>query len=221
MSYLRASSSTSLHCSNSPLLSEESQGFRRGLDEIYPLSRSPQMDDGITDTKEHDVYSDGDDTNDYEKCPTYYDVLKCEGQFASASVFFTRPLKPVHSSSHAFPWATQPTDVMGKSSKTAIDSKHHLRRVGGSNAGSGLTARSASNYSESAPSSSVFPSAHLDNSLPHSVFRLPHGSKSNNINSSTSGQQSPSLNGMTVGGRSLRRANQVQMSVFDHKVNLV
>ncbi|KAJ1818534.1 hypothetical protein LPJ56_001798 [Coemansia sp. RSA 2599] len=179
---------------------------------MYPLSRSPQMNAESSDAKEH-AYSDEDEANN-ERCPTYYDVLKCEGQFAVASEFFAQPLKPVHSSSHAFPWATQPTDVLGSSSKTTADSKHRLRRVGGSNAGSGTTARSGSGYgSESAPSSSVFPSAYLDNSLPHSVFRLPSGSNN--------GQQSWSLSGMTVGGRSLRRANQVQMSAFDRKVNLV
>ncbi|KAJ2706415.1 hypothetical protein FB645_001560 [Coemansia sp. IMI 203386] len=215
MSYLRDSSVSSLQ-SSSPLLNE-TRGVGRGVDELYPLSRSPEPDVEMANSTEQTCPA-GDDVAAKESCPTYYDVLKCEGQFALASEFFTQPLKPVHSGSHAFPWATQPTDVTGNNSK-ASDSKHHLRRVGESNAGSGMSGRSANSYGDSVPSSSIFPSAYLDNSLPPSVFRLP--SNNNNSSSSSSGSQMWSLNGMTVGGRSLRRANQVQMSSFDNKVNLV
>ncbi|KAJ1725682.1 hypothetical protein LPJ53_000161 [Coemansia erecta] len=151
--------------------------------------------------------SDVDIDIDDDSSATYYDVLKCAGQFASPSVFFAQPLKPAHSASQVYPWASHPlSSVVGSSSSGSgkTDSKHRLRRVGSSSA-----ADAGSEYADSTASSSVFRAEHRDNTLPPSVFRLPGA------------RAGAALSSMTIGGRSLRRATQVQMSVFDRKVNLV
>ncbi|KAJ2581924.1 hypothetical protein GGH95_001819 [Coemansia sp. RSA 1836] len=155
--------------------------------------------------------------------PTYYDVLKCHGEFSEPSVFFSRPLKATHSSSSAYPWATDISgssvvggegDVVGTpSANTDTSSKHRLRRAFTSSDQS--TQGRGSGFTSSSSSSSGFPQVLSDGSLPSSVFRLPTaaGSSSSSSRSDTSG-------GMTFGGRALRKANQVKMSVFDHKVSL-
>ncbi|KAJ2017444.1 hypothetical protein IW146_007229 [Coemansia sp. RSA 922] len=144
--------------------------------------------------------------------PTYYDVLKCHGEFSTPSPFFSRQLKAVHGGSSMYPWAVQSTDVLASSVVGSnMDAKHRLRRPVASGA-SDLTS-----HGGSIVSSSAFPQGHSDGSLPSSVFRLP---------TSRGGERSSSaepwaLTGMTSGGRALRKANQVKMSVFDRKVTLV
>ncbi|KAJ2352275.1 hypothetical protein GGF43_003799, partial [Coemansia sp. RSA 2618] len=50
-------------------------------------------------------------TESTSRDPTYYDVLKCTNEFSTPSPFFSRPLKPAHSSDRAFPWATRTADI--------------------------------------------------------------------------------------------------------------
>ncbi|KAI8323488.1 hypothetical protein GQ54DRAFT_258126 [Martensiomyces pterosporus] len=139
---------------------------------------------------------------------TYYDVLKCEGDFSTPSAFFSRPLKPAHSGGWAYPWASQPADITpGINDKP--DVKHRLRR-----AVSSSTQQEAGG--ESVASSSVFP-VHADSSLPPSVFRLPGAETGKEGNP----EEPWALSGMTAGGRALRRANQTLLSKFDRKVALV
>ncbi|KAJ2882265.1 hypothetical protein H4R27_003557 [Coemansia aciculifera] len=143
--------------------------------------------------------------------PTYYDVLKCHGEFSTPSVFFSRQLKAAHGGSSMYPWAAQSTDVLASSVVgSSMDAKHRLRRPVASGNGD-LTS-----HGGSAVSSSAFPQGHSDGSLPSSVFRLPtsRGERS-------SSAEPWALTGMTSGGRALRKANQVKMSVFDRKVTLV
>ncbi|KAJ1666645.1 hypothetical protein IW140_002596 [Coemansia sp. RSA 1813] len=146
--------------------------------------------------------------------PTYYDVLKCRGEFAMPSAFFTRPVKPAHSSASTYPWATQPASIPTTSGQQD-SSKHRLRR---SVAGGG-----SSLDTSSVASSSVFGTAHTDNALPPSVFRLP-GSRPSTRRAGTSLQEAEdpwALAGMTAGGRALRRADQLILSQFDRKLTLV
>ncbi|KAJ2712827.1 hypothetical protein H4R19_002555, partial [Coemansia spiralis] len=57
--------------------------------------------------------------------PTYYDVLKCEGEFATPSLFFLRSPTPARVQS-AFPWPAPGS--RGTSGGSAVDNKHRLRR---------------------------------------------------------------------------------------------
>ncbi|KAJ2771505.1 hypothetical protein IWQ56_001757 [Coemansia nantahalensis] len=135
--------------------------------------------------------------------PTYYDVLKCEGEFATPSQFFQRGAKPARAHS-AFPWP-----AVGSSSGnggSAADNKHRLRRSTAQSAGG-----SAYQPSESAGSAALL--AQADGALPASVFRLPTGR--------AAGDEPWALRGMTAGGRALRSASQVTLSRFDRKVALV
>ncbi|KAJ2490274.1 hypothetical protein IWW37_003306 [Coemansia sp. RSA 2050] len=152
---------------------------------------------------------------DTEADPTYYDVLKCQGEFSTPSPFFSRQLKPVHAGSSTYPWAVQPSLSAVGSAKD--DAKHRLRRTtapGNSDLAS---------HGGSGASSSVFPQGNLDGSLPPSVFKLPTSNTSGTLRGErTSVASGPwTLTGMTSGGRALRKANQVKMSVFDRKVTLV
>ncbi|KAJ2821275.1 hypothetical protein GGI24_004260 [Coemansia furcata] len=131
--------------------------------------------------------------------PTYYDVLKCHGEFATPSAFFSRQLKPAPAPTAANPWAAQPA--------AATDTKHRLRRAQTADIGS---------HDSSSSSSSAF-AGPTDGALPASVFRLPTQRALGGEPSSSSW----AMTGMTSGGRALRRANQVKMSVFDRKITLV
>ncbi|KAJ2860136.1 hypothetical protein GGI22_002798 [Coemansia erecta] len=151
-----------------------------------------------------------DDDDDYEdhsystQSPTYYDVLKCRGDFATPSAFFARPIKPTHSSAATYPWATQPAPISSTTTSLQDGSKHRLRR-------------SANTSSTTDASSSVF-AASTDNALPPSVFRLPGARLSaRRIRS----EDDPwALAGMTAGGRALRKADQLILSPFDRKLTL-
>ncbi|KAJ1825173.1 hypothetical protein GGH91_000835 [Coemansia sp. RSA 2671] len=148
---------------------------------------------------------------DTEADPTYYDVLKCKGEFSTPSPFFGRQLKPVHAGSSVYPWAVQPS--LGAVGSGKDDAKHRLRRTTAPGTSDSMS------HGESAASSSVFAQGHLDGSLPPSVFKLPTtGTLRGERTSTASGPLA--LTGMTSGGRALRRANQVKMSVFDRKVTL-
>ncbi|KAJ2724600.1 hypothetical protein GGI07_001853 [Coemansia sp. Benny D115] len=172
------------------------QSLRRGPSYYNTRRTSPILDEPLS-------VDDSDDGS-----ATYYDVLKCKGQFATPSEFFSKPLKPAHSASQAYPWASKPIQsIVGGSSATA-DGRHRLRRSAASGGGS-------------LASSSVFQNSALDNSLPPSVFRLPGASSNSDPYSWSEQPQWSQMNGMTSGGRSLRRANQVAMSKYDRKVNLV
>ncbi|KAJ2363046.1 hypothetical protein H4S02_002501 [Coemansia sp. RSA 2611] len=139
--------------------------------------------------------------------PTYYDVLKCTGEFSTPSAFFSRPIKPAHSSDRAYPWAARPADVLGDSK---VGNKHRLRRAAGDAAGS-ASAESV------AASSSQFP-AHRAEELPPSVFRLPGARTA----AGRDRREEPwALSGMTAGGRALRKASQAPLSRLDRKVSLV
>ncbi|PIA16815.1 hypothetical protein COEREDRAFT_80888 [Coemansia reversa NRRL 1564] len=146
--------------------------------------------------------------------PTYYDVLKCKGEFSTPSAFFSRNLKPAHSSERPYPWASQPTDIALGIDSDKVGNKYRLRR----------TAQSFSSGSDKqteslAPSSSVFPT-HMENALPPSVFRLPTTRTA--ADAAESDPREPwVLSGMTSGGRALRRANQATLSRFDRRVKLV
>ncbi|KAJ1943106.1 hypothetical protein EC988_006319 [Linderina pennispora] len=126
---------------------------------------------------------------------TYYDVMKCTGEFATPSEFFERTLKPVHSSSLTYPWASKPNGA-------ASPKGARLRP-------SAVAGQSSVYGSEhSAGSSSVF-TAQMRSALPSSVFQLP-------------GHQVESkLGEFMSGGQSLRQAGQVRLSKFDRKVSLV
>ncbi|KAJ1801436.1 hypothetical protein LPJ59_000274 [Coemansia sp. RSA 2399] len=133
--------------------------------------------------------------------PTYYDVLKCRGEFATPSAFFARPIKPTHSSAAMYPWATQPASISTANQQDG--SKHRLRR--------------SANTSSTDSASSVF-AASTDNALPPSVFRLP-GAR---LSARRMGSENDpwALAGMTAGGRALRKADQLILSPFDRKLTL-
>ncbi|KAJ1734049.1 hypothetical protein LPJ61_001269 [Coemansia biformis] len=148
-------------------------------------------------------------TAEQARDPTYYDVLKCEGEFSTPSVFFLRDLKPARSH-RTFPWSST-TAGAGGSGGSAVDNKHRLRRSTVQATGSG-----ASQHSDSAGSSALL--AHAESSLPASVFRLPTGRAA--VGGDPESREPWALSGMTAGGRALRRANQVTLSRFDRKVML-
>ncbi|KAJ2080779.1 hypothetical protein H4R24_002823 [Coemansia sp. RSA 988] len=145
--------------------------------------------------------------------PTYYDVLKCKGEFSTPSTFFLRNLKPAHSSERAYPWASQPADIALGIDSDKVGNKYRLRRTGQS-----FSSESDRQTESLAPSSSVF-STHMENALPPSVFRLP--STRTTVGTAESDPKEPwVLSGMTSGGRALRRANQATLSRFDRRVKL-
>ncbi|KAJ1934610.1 hypothetical protein FBU59_005643 [Linderina macrospora] len=129
---------------------------------------------------------------------TYYDVLKGTGEFAAPPEFFERTLKPSHSSTRAYPWASKPdatTEQRGATLRPGMQSS-----VRGSERSGG-------------PSSSVF-TAQMRSALPSSVFRLP------GVPVSEQGE-GDEFGAFMVGGRALRKAGQVRLSKFDRKVSLV
>ncbi|KAJ2402464.1 hypothetical protein GGI23_000694 [Coemansia sp. RSA 2559] len=155
----------------------------------------------------HQPKDDDDDEEDHSystQGPTYYDVLKCRGDFATPSAFFARPIKPTHSSAATYPWATQPAPISSAITSQQDGSKHRLRR-------------SANTSSTTDASSSVF-AASTDNALPPSVFRLPGARLS--ARRICSEDDPWALAGMTAGGRALRKADQLILSPFDRKLTL-
>ncbi|KAJ2780094.1 hypothetical protein H4R18_003637 [Coemansia javaensis] len=139
--------------------------------------------------------------------PTYYDVLKCEGEFATPSAFFSHSLRPARVSA-AFPWPATSTGTGGSSGSEAADNKHRLRRA--ATPGGALGSRDG----DSTTGSML---AHADSALPAAVFRLPSAAAS----SAAAAPAEPwALSSMTAGGRALRRAGQIALSRFDRKVSL-
>ncbi|KAJ2738658.1 hypothetical protein GGI20_006240 [Coemansia sp. BCRC 34301] len=133
--------------------------------------------------------------------PTYYDVLKCHGEFAEPSAFFSRNLRVVNGNAPS----AEPLVIGGSPSSRVDAAKHRLRRAFAS--GPPNSTGGSDTYSVSS-SSAFAPPGHSHDSLPSSVFRLP---------TTTNGG---GIGGMTSGGRALRKANQVKMSVYDQKLSL-